>query len=439
MAQSPIGLALEFLSRFSESETVDKMGLREPAKKLLYHGMRTSVKAGAMAQSQFKTIKKLLPGQQLARVKSSQASPFDLTLTEEQELVRDTLHQFALQNMRPVAQEADRQRKIPEGYLAQCQEIGITLMAIPEAIDGAGNTRSPLSNTLLAEDMSWGDMSLALVPLASLGFVNALTEFGSVAQQTHYLPAFTEEAFVGGCLALMEPKIRFDYSQLETRASPQRESYTLNGIKTMVPLGAQNKVVLVFAKVPGKGSRGFIVETNAPGVFWEEERHMGLKALGLSRLILKDVTVPKNAMLGEEEVEYDHQRMIDLSRIGTCALALGTCQAVLDYVTQYCNDRVAFGEPISNRQAVAFMIADIAIELEGMRLLTYRAASRAEQGLDFHKEAFLAHLQCCERSMEIGTNGVQLLGGHGFVCEHPLEMWYRQLRAIGILDGIFLV
>ena len=112
---------------------------------------------------------------------------------------------------------------------------------------------------------------------------------------------------------------------------------------------------------------------------------------------------------------------------------------MLDYVIPYVNERVAFGEPISHRQAVAFMVANIRIELDGMQMLTYRAAARAEQGLDFHKEAYLARVFCAERAMEIGTNGVQLLGGHGFCREHMVELWYRNLRATGILEGTCVI
>ena len=108
---------------------------------------------------------------------------------------------------------------------------------------------------------------------------------------------------------------------------------------------------------------------------------------------------------------------------------------MLEYVIEYCNERIAFGEPISHRQAVAFMIANIAIEVEGMRLLMLRAASRAEHGLDFHDAAYLARLFTASKAMEIGTNGVQLLGGHGFIREHPVERWYRDLRAVGIMEG----
>ena len=128
-----------------------------------------------------------------------------------------------------------------------------------------------------------------------------------------------------------------------------------------------------------------------------------------------------------------------LSRLAWCALSLGTAQAVLDYVIPYVNEREAFGEPISHRQSVAFMVANIGIELKGMRLVTYRAASRAAQGKSFAREVALARRLCAERGMQIGNDGVQLLGGHGFVKEHPVERWYRDLRAIGVMEGGVLV
>ena len=161
---------------------------------------------------------------------------------------------------------------------------------------------------------------------------------------------------------------------------------------------------------------------------------MGLRGAQLATLTLDKVQLPASALLGDNL--FNLQRYIDLSRIGLCALAVGTCQAVLDYVIPYCNERVAFDEPISNRQSVAFMIADIAIELEAMRLMAWRAASRAEHGLHFHQHSYLASLFCAEHAMKIGTDGVQLLGGHGFCREHPVEMWYRNLRALAALEGV---
>jgi len=165
---------------------------------------------------------------------------------------------------------------------------------------------------------------------------------------------------------------------------------------------------------------------------------MGLRPLHLAHMKFDDVQVPAAARLGEGK-PFDLTRLLDLSRIGAAALAVGAGQAVLDYVKAYCNERIAFGEPITNRQSVAFMIADIAIELDGMRLMTYRAASRAQQGLPFHREAYLARLQAVEKGMKIATDGVQLLGGHGFIREHMVELFYRNMRAVGLLDGMIAV
>ena len=135
----------------------------------------------------------------------------------------------------------------------------------------------------------------------------------------------------------------------------------------------------------------------------------------------------------------DYLDCVRCSRLAWCALAVGTGQAVLDYVIPYVKEREAFGEPIAHRQSVAFMVANIGIELQGMRLVTYRAASRVAQGKSAEREIALARRQCAERGMQIGLDGVQLLGGHGFVKEHPVERWYRDLRAIGVMEGAVLV
>ncbi len=161
---------------------------------------------------------------------------------------------------------------------------------------------------------------------------------------------------------------------------------------------------------------------------------MGIRAAATGRLILEDVQLPATALLGGGDPGV-YRECVPLGRLGWCALAVGTGQAVLDYVTDYVKDRKAFGEPISNRQAVAFTVANIAIELEGLRLATYRAAARVDQGLPFSREVALARRLCADRGMAIGSDGVQLLGGHGFVKEHPVERWYRDLRAAGMMEG----
>jgi alkylation response protein AidB-like acyl-CoA dehydrogenase len=150
------------------------------------------------------------------------------------------------------------------------------------------------------------------------------------------------------------------------------------------------------------------------------------------------VKLPKAALLSGGDPRA-YEECVQLARLGWCALAVGTGQAVLDYVIPYVNERRAFGEPIANRQGVAFTVANIAIELDGMRLATYRAASRVDQGKSFAREVAIARRLCSERGMAIGSDGVQLLGGHGYVKEHPVERWYRDLRAAGVMEGGLLV
>ncbi|HPZ93735.1 MAG TPA: acyl-CoA dehydrogenase family protein, partial [Mycobacterium sp.] len=173
------------------------------------------------------------------------------------------------------------------------------------------------------------------------------------------------------------------------------------------------------------------------------DRSMGLRAAALGQLELQKVSIPLSARLGEDADEATHaanySEAVALARLGWAALAVGTCHAVLDYVIPYVKEREAFGEPIARRQAVAFMCADIAIELDGLRLITWRGAARADQGLPFVREAALAKKFGADKAMRIGLDGVQLLGGHGYTKEHPVERWYRDLRALGVAEGVIVL
>jgi alkylation response protein AidB-like acyl-CoA dehydrogenase len=206
-------------------------------------------------------------------------------------------------------------------------------------------------------------------------------------------------------------------------------------VKSLVPGAARAELFVIAAELE-RMPRLFIVESSSTGLSIEAEPAMGLRAAATGRVLLDGVAVPATALLGTGD---DYADCVRLSRLGWAALAVGTSQAVLDYVIPYVNERIAFGEPVSNRQSVAFMVANIGIELEGIRLATYRAASRAEQGKSFARETAVARRLAGEYGMQIGSNGVQLLGGHGFVKEHPVERWYRDLRAVAIMEGVVLV
>ncbi len=364
-----------------------------------------------------------------------QDTPFDLSLTEEQRITRESMQRYARDVLREQARDADEAGALPSDFLGRAAELGLTLLPIPEAAGGAGMERSPLANMLNIEDLAWGDFSLALAMVTPRAFVNAVLDFGTEEQQRRFLEPLAREEFVPATVALMEGTATFEPSQLRTRARKTGDGYQIEGEKRLVPLGASAEQMLVVAHLEGEGPAAFVVEQGSAGLSAEEQSYMGLRAMETATVRLDGVTVPEDHRLPH----FNLQRLVDLARIGTCALAVGSCQGVLDYVTPWVKDRKAFGEPIAYRQSVAFMVANINIELEAMRLLTWRAASRAEQGLDFHREAYLARVCCAEKAMEIGTNGVQLMGGHGFIRDNPVELWYRNLRSVGLLEGTAVV
>ncbi len=362
---------------------------------------------------------------------------FDLTPTDEQQMTREVVRRFAREEMASAARSADEAGALPEGFLLRTVDLGLNFMPIPEALGGVGAGRSPVSNVLNIEDLASGDMAMAIAALAPLSVINCVMDYGSDAQRELVSHTLASADFTPAAMALMEPGIGFDPRAPATTAMLQDDgSYVLEGVKSMVAFGPEAKLLLVFADTVKEGVQGFLVSGDTVGISFDREDYMGLRPLPLYAMTLDNVALPASARLG---ASFDLRRTLSLGRIATAALAVGTCQAVLDYVVPYVNERIAFGEPVSNRQAVAFMVADMATEIEGLRLMVYRAAAQAERGLDCTRIAFLAQRNAIKYGMKIGTDGVQLLGGHGFTREHPVEMWYRNLRALATLDGMLLV
>jgi hypothetical protein len=286
-------------------------------------------------------------------------------------------------------------------------------------------------------------MGLALPILAPAGVAAALTHWGSAGQQATYLNEFAGENVPQACVAIAEPQPLFDPTALKTTAVRTPGGYRLNGVKSLVPAAADAELFIVAAQHNGKPAL-FIVESSTDGVTVKADPSMGIRAAALGQVELDNVSVPLSARLGEDDPPGTssaeiYSEAIALARLGWAALAVGTSHAVLDYVVPYVKEREAFGEPIAHRQSVAFMCANIAIELDGLRLITWRGAARAEQGLSFSREAALAKRLGTDKGMQIGLDGVQLLGGHGFTKEHPVERWYRDLRAIGIAEGVVVI
>lgn len=420
------GMGLGMLSRFAQSSWPDRFGIRKPFERLLYSGSKAGFQLAGVAARQFSKGSSLDKTQ---RLPSAPKGLFDLSLTEEQQMMRETLQRFARDVLRPAAHQSDHDAVFPDSIRTQSLELGLIFYAVPEALGGMAAEQSVVTNMLAAEDLGYGDFSLAASILAPMGVANALTRWGSKVQQEVYLPAFASETPPQACIAVMEAEPLFNPFLLSTTALHTGNEYVISGEKSLVIHGATAELLLVAALLDGKPAV-FIVRGGSEGLSFREEQGMGLKAAQTVTMHLDNVIGEK---LGEDD--FDYTTFLDLSALAWCALALGTSQSVLDYVIPYCNERVAFGEPISHRQSVAFIIADMAIELESMRMMVWRAAALAEAGKPFHREAYLARLLCAEKTMKIGTDGVQLLGGHGFTKEHPVERWYRDLRAVGVMHG----
>ncbi|MFC9967318.1 acyl-CoA dehydrogenase family protein [Nocardia ignorata] len=436
-----MGAAMRALTTVTGSEFAGKYKLRKPIERITYEGTKTGFRTLGAAT---RTFGKVTGGGEPKRLPDNEAKTkdyFDLTPTDDQKMIVETVKDFAGEILRPAAYEADAAAEAPRDLLDRAAELGITLINVPEELEGAAAERGAVTNSLVAEALAYGDMGLALPILAPSGVAVALSQWGTDAQQRTYLPAFTGENVPQASVVISEPRALFDPFALQTKATRSPSGYRLNGVKSLVPAAADAELFLVAAELDGRPAL-FIVESDAAGLVVEADPSMGLRAAGLGRLILDNVAVGTDAILGDGDAAAraaEYADAVQLARLGWASLAVGTGQAVLDYVIPYVNEREAFGEPISHRQAVAFMVANIAIELDGLRLVTLRGASRAEQGLSFAREAALARKLATDKGMQIGLDGVQLLGGHGFTKEHPVERWYRDLRAIGVAEGIVLV
>ncbi len=436
MAKDKIGMALSAVNKFAGSPLVNKLKLRKPAEKIAYVSTRAGFQVLSSANAKVQQAKDFFTPPETKDLQGAEL--FDLSLSEEQQLIKDSLDRFSSEVIRPSAHQADNDEQASDAIYQQANELGLAAYSASEEYGGYSDTPSVLTNILIAESLANGDMGIACALLSTVSAANALTRWGTEEQKTSWLTpiikSLDKPQALYATIAINEPMPLFTPDRLTTNVIPTNDGYKLNGKKTAVAIGDKADFLLVAAVTPNGQPKLFIVNSALKGISITPSHNMGLKAAELCSIDFDNVQLPEDALLGDDNFCY--QTFIDLANLAWCALSIGCAQAIQDYVVNYCNERTAFGEPISHRQSVAFMIANIGIELESMHLLTYRAASRADQGLPFHREAYLAKVLCSDKAMEIGTNGVQLLGGHGFIKDHPVERWYRDMRAIAILYGL---
>ncbi|MGZ6779317.1 MAG: acyl-CoA dehydrogenase family protein [Mycobacterium sp.] len=435
--RTPIDIGLALITPIVGQEFLDRHNLRDPLNRGLKYGVKQVFSAAGATTRQFKKVSGAAGGPK--RLKVSGADYFDLTPDDEQKMIVETVSEFAEEVLRPAAREADENASCSSDLTAKANELGITAINVPEDFDGIAEHRAAVTNALVAEALAYGDMGLALPILAPGGVASALTHWGSADQQATYLKEFAGDNVPQACLAIAEPHPLFDPTALKTTAVRTPSGYRLDGTKSLVVAAKDAELFIIAAQLNGKPAM-FIVESSAKGLTVTPNPGMGIRAAALGTVDLHGVSVPLSARLGEDGAsDRDYSEAVALSRLGWASLAVGTAHAVLDYVVPYVKEREAFGEPIAHRQSVAFMCANIAIELDGLRLITWRGASRADQGLSFAREAALAKRLGTEKGMQIGLDGVQLLGGHGYTKEHPVERWYRDLRVIGVAEGVVVL
>ncbi len=359
---------------------------------------------------------------------------YSFDMTSEQKMLVDTVHRYAEKQLRPLLREAEENKDAPKDAIQRGWELGLLPGSIEDQYGGFGEY-SAITSALYLEELAWGDVGLSLHLLTPNLFALPISLFGSKKQKETYLPAFCDEDFPKATAAIIEPVYQFDPAELATTAEKDGNEYVINGKKTFVPLAKDAELFLVYANEKGT-TQAFIVPADAPGVKVEDRvTMMGAHALAVYNMSFENVRVPKaNRLGGLKGIRVN--RLLTVSRISLAAMAVGQAKAAYEYALNYAKERVAFGEPIAHRQSIAFMLAEMAIEIESTRLMVWEAAYKFDHREDATRAAYLAKQYADKMVLDVTDGAVQVLGGHGYIREHPVELWLRNGRGFVTWDGL---
>jgi len=356
----------------------------------------------------------------------------DFQPSEEQELVLETVREFSAQELRPRAREAEESAKLPADLLERAHPLGLVANALPEA-HGGGGERSAVTAALVSEQLAWGDLALAVAILSPGLLALPIAEFGSPEQQAHHLPAYAGEAFVPGSLAWIEPRFDSDVFRPSTRAERADRDWQIHGRKALVPWIEGLRSVGVVAST-GERAELFVVPVDSPGLSATPASYMGLRALPFAELQFDGVRVPESA-----RIAIDASRVIAQGRVALASLAVGVARAAYELALDYAKQRETFGAPIATRQSIAFMLADMATEIDGLRLLAWEAAWQLDQRLDATRAAAWALTQARRVVLQCADGAVQIFGGHGYTREYLVELLLRNAAGFGSFEALALV
>jgi len=360
-------------------------------------------------------------------------------LTEEHLAVREAARQFAQTELKPGVIERDTKMQYPYEQVRKMAELGFLGMMVPPEYGGGG--MDTLSYVIAMEEISKVDSSCSVIMSVNNSLVCwGILEYGNEAQKQKYLPLLASGEWIGS-FCLSEPEAGSDATSQRTTAVDMGDHYLLNGTKNWITNGGTSKLHLVVAQTnPEKGHRGinvFIVETSSPGVeIGAKEDKLGIRASDTHTIMYNDVKVPKENRIGDDGFGFKFaMQTLSGGRIGIASQALGIAAGAYELSVAYSKEREAFGKPISQHQAIAFKLADMATEIEAARLMVYRSAVMKDQGLDYTTASAMAKLYASEVAMRHTVEAVQIHGGYGFVKEYHVERLMRDAKITQIYEG----
>ncbi|HXK22177.1 MAG TPA: acyl-CoA dehydrogenase family protein [Myxococcota bacterium] len=366
---------------------------------------------------------------------AAQDPVIDFDPSEEQQLIVDTVRQFARNEVRPRARECDEAAKLPAELLHEAHALGLVANGIDERF-GGGGARSAVTGALVAEELAWGDLSIAAAILSPSLESVPVSDLASDAQKQRWLPGLVGERFRPGALALVESHYGADPLVPRTRARRDGAGYVLDGEKCLVPWLEGGESVLVSA-TGDTGPQLFRVSRQAMGLRAAPARYMGIQALPTVELTLASVRVAGDDAL--PAARDGVASVVQRGRVAQGAMAIGVARAAYEVARDYAKERQAFGAPIATKQAIAFKLADMAIEIDAARLLLWEAAWHLDSGRDAARAVFLAYRQAQRVALEVSDAAVQVLGGHGYTREYLPELCLRNARGFACFEGLSLV
>ncbi len=360
---------------------------------------------------------------------------YEFEPTEEQRMLIEAARRYAENDVRPAAHAADEEGELSGELIEKGWQLGVLQASVPEAFGGYGE-RSAVSNVLAAEELAWGDMAAALAVMTPATYALPILLAGTETQREDLLPPVVEAEWKPYTSALIEPQYDFTPSEMQTRAERANGGFVLHGRKTFVPFADRSPGMVVYAQLDGQPA-AFVVTPGAEGLeIGARRRLLGVNALPTFDVDLDGVEIPAEARLSARR---GASGMVAASQVAVAALAVGLSRAAYEYARDYAKGREAFGGPIAQKQAIAFMLAEMATEIEAIRLLVWEAAWKLDQGRDAADSAYLALIGAGDMAMMVTDRAVQILGGHGYIREHPVERWMRNARGVPVMTGLAMV